>query len=433
MNPLLKEILTSTWLIHNERKDAYAAILFSLLKGESLCADDLSEQREQNRAYVVNRSGALVGSKQRISIRADKIPAGSIAVITIRDEIFKYDQACGPRGTQSILEDIKVVEANSNIKSILLVIDSPGGQVSFTDVLADAIKNSTKPVIGYVEGMAASAAYWIVSGCNRIIASSKLDRVGAIGTMLFFADLQPAYEEMGVVFHEFYATQSIDKNQDLNDVLDGKYDAYRKNTLDVINKQFLAGVTANRPNLDPSTLTGKIYFAPDAISLGLIDEIGTLEYALEQADLADQSSADEIPEVDPNNPNANTNSEDMLKITFKGALTSLKTLFAEATEETELTTDMVRMINDKLAELQTKVTELEGEKAARIQKEEEFATLQTKFDQLQADYTKLKGEDAGKETGAAKEADRIQSEPVRADNFVHNKIADKVFPPKSKS
>ena len=93
-------------------------------------------------------------------------------------------------------------------------------------------------------------------------------------------DLQPSMEALGVKFHEVYATLSVDKNKDINEVLDGNYEPYQKNVLDVINSKFLTSIKTNRPAVDDSTLTGKIYFAPQAIALGLIDEIGSLDYAI---------------------------------------------------------------------------------------------------------------------------------------------------------
>jgi protease-4 len=397
MNRLLSDILTSHWLIHNERKDAYAAILLSLLNGERMMDENNSEQREKVKSYVVNRS--LVGDNQRMGLRDTMIPEGSIAVIPIKGEIFKEDTMCGLRGSKDILEDLKLAESNTNIKSILLVVDSPGGQVSFIDILGDAIKNCSKPVIGYVEGMVASAAYWIISGCSRIIASSSLDRIGSIGTMVAFSDMQPYYESMGVKFHEFYATKSTDKNKDVNEVLDGKYDDYRKNTLDVYNEQFLSTVKANRPALDESTLTGKIYFAPEAISLGLIDEIGTMDYALECADGEHEEEDNgtdpqktpgkepvEIPEDKKCDKNK-SNSIDM-KMTLKASMQAIMGFFGwkaeEVGSEKELTAEMIDQLNDKLTELQSRNTELEAEQVARIQKEEELTALQEKFNQLQA-------------------------------------------------
>ena len=87
-----------------------------------------------------------------------------------------------------------------------MVVDSPGGQVTGTDLLAEAIKNSATPIVAYIEGMAASAAYWIISGASKIVASSDLDRIGSIGTMLMVEDLKPFFEAQGVKFHEVYAS-----------------------------------------------------------------------------------------------------------------------------------------------------------------------------------------------------------------------------------
>ena len=80
--------------------------------------------------------------------------------------------------------------------------------------------------------------------------------------MMMVEDLQPALEQMGVKFHEVYATLSVDKNSEFNQVLDGKYDSYRANVLDVINQKFLASIRSNRPSVNESTLTGRIFFAP---------------------------------------------------------------------------------------------------------------------------------------------------------------------------
>jgi protease IV len=428
MIPILKDILTSDWLIHNERKDVYAALLLSLLKGEriSMHEDDNedaenSENRSKNRSYVISKS--LVGRDQRISLRDAQIPEGSIAVIPIRDEIFKYDQMCGPRGSMSILDDLKLAESNMNIKSILLVVDSPGGQVSYTDILADAVKNCGKPVIGYVEGMAASAAYWIVSGCTKIIASSELDRVGSIGTMLYFADLQPYYEKEGVVFHEVYATLSKDKNKDINDLLDGKYDDYRKNTLDRINQKFLSGVKENRPSLSASTLTGKIFFAPDAIQLGLIDEIGTMEYAIEQAD--NTEVPEEIPAPgstpDPDSEPENKNSKtDTMKLGTK--LTAIFSLLfgkEETAEEKELTTENLETLNGKVKELQDANSKLTTD----------LQTAKTDLIEVTGKYNKLKNEDAAEETTAGKDKDKIEGDDEDPSaGFKHNQVADSVAP-----
>lgn len=404
MNPILTEILSGAWLINNERSAAYASILISLIKGESFSEGDSAIARERNRSYVISGIG---DQNQRFGFSDSNIPEGAIAVIPIRSEILKYDQPCGPRGSQSILNDVMMADQNPNIKSILLVVDSPGGQVTGTDLLADAIRNSTTPVVAYIEGMAASAAYWIISGASKIIASSDLDRIGSIGTMLMVEDLRPALEELGVKFHEVYASLSVDKNHDFNQVLEGKYDAYRQNVLDVINSKFLSSVKANRPAVEDSTLTGKVYFAPQAIALGLIDEIGSLEYAITVA-----SSL--VPITIENSNSIETKNLKNMKIkeTWK-AIQGFFKMDPSDLDTQELTIERVQQLNDELGNVMNRNQELQAELA-----KEQQSHASTK-----AELLALKQEDAGTPIVAVKDADKIESaadEPV----YAHDKTAD---------
>jgi protease IV len=404
MNPILNEILCSTWLISNERQAAYTSMLLSLIKGENFSEGDSSLARERNRSYI--RTG--VGSAtQRFGFTDPNIPEGSVAVIPIRSEILKYDQPCGPRGTQSILNDVKSADQNPNVQSIILIVDSPGGQVTGTDLLAAAIKNSSTPIVAYIEGMAASAAYWIISGSTRIVASSSLDRIGSIGTMLMVEDLRPSLEQLGVKFHEVYASLSVDKNNDFNQVLEGNYGPYKENVLDVINAEFLSSVRSNRPILDESTLTGKVYFAPEAITLGLIDEIGSLDHTISLS-LSLASGHEEI-----SNQHEHKYSETMkIKMTWK-AIQSFFKIDPASLESQELTDDRVQQINDQLASVTSRNEELETL----------LSSEKTAHGKTLADFEALKAEDAGVETVAKKTADKLSGGSDQV-TFAHDKIAD---------
>jgi protease-4 len=404
MNPILTEILSSAWLISKERSNAYASIILSMLRGESFSSGDHSLARERNRAYIISGVG---DQSQKFGFTDSNIPEGSVAIIPIRSEILKYDQPCGPRGSQSIINDVKSADQNPNIKSILLVVDSPGGQVTGTDLLAEAVKNSETPIVAFIEGMAASAAYWIISGASKIIASSDLDRIGSIGTMLMVEDLQPALEAQGVKFHEVYASLSVDKNADLNQVLDGNYEPYQKNVLDVINSKFLSSIKTNRPAVDDSSMTGKMYFAPEAIALGLIDEIGSIEYAISVA----AALSPVITELSIQN---DTKNSEPMKInnTWKAIQGFFKMDPADL-EAQELTMERVQQLNDELGNITTRNQELET-----LLADEQQSHADTKVTLLA-----LQSEDAASPIVAAKDADKIESsadEPV----YAHDKIAD---------
>jgi protease-4 len=417
VNRLLIEITGSYWLIDKERANGYAALFLSLLKGEKASDIDFSQQRAANKSFVVNAANKV----GRYELSDTNIPEGSTAVIPIRGEIMKYDQSCGPRGTMTITNEIKQADSNPKIASIILVVDSPGGQVSHTDILAEAVASSKTPIITYIEGMAASAAYWIISGSKKIIASSKLDKIGSIGTMLSFADMQPYYEAQGVVFHEIYATKSTDKNKDINEVIDGKYDNYIKNTLDPINEQFHASVKSNRPDLKKEVLTGKLYFANDAIGMGLIDEIGSMDYAIEEASRI----------ANEQNINSKTNTIDM-KIKMNAAWVAIASFFGfDSAKENELTEESIEKLNGELQSRGDKITQLETDlqaaNAAKVTAEQNLAASESALAETTRQFEAFKASDADDEAKAKKEKDELASQTAaKFDNADYNKAADKL-------
>ena len=426
MNPFLLDILTSTWLLHATHPDAYGALLVSLLRGDRISADDFSAARERNRPFVVLPANGPAQTTQ--GLNSTNLSKGSVAVIPIRGIIMKEDVECGPRGSVSISRDIQSADANPNIKSILLVVSSPGGTTSYTDLLSEAVTGCSKPVVAFVEGMAASAAYWIVSGADVIICSSDLDTVGSIGTMLEYMDMKPYFEKAGVVIHEVYATLSTEKNQMLADLRAGNYQPLRAELLDRINAKFHATVTANRPSLASSTLTGKTYFASDAISLGLIDEIGSYDYALAKADT-----------ITKTNSNHQINNE-MKSIKMLAVWTAIASFFnfTENIENKDLTEEMVGQVNDKLADQNTliaahdaamvKVTESHEAIVADLTERLNAATAdRTAMQSVHAEtirqFEAFKKLDAGTETKVVKPGDKT-AEEILSDSYSYNRIAD---------
>jgi signal peptide peptidase SppA len=196
----------------------------------------------------------------------------------------KNDQFCGPIGTSTISKWIQEAEANVNIDGIILKVDSPGGTVDGTEDLARTIRNTKKPVVAYVDGLMASAAYWIGSSADEVIANGKTAMIGSIGTMIKLADIQPVLEKAGIKFHEIYATKSTDKNRAFNEALkDGKYTSLIDEILDPLNEVFLSAVQKNRSgklSTKKNVLTGKVYMAEDAKKHGLIDKIGSMDDAI---------------------------------------------------------------------------------------------------------------------------------------------------------
>jgi len=251
-------------------------------------SEDEREEEPKLTAIYINSEGATI----RHYGRMQEAPQGSVAIIYVKGAIMK-DDYCGNPGTDSIGEQIKLADGNENIIGAVHVHDSPGGTVSGTEKCAKIVSLTKKPVVGFVDDLSASASYWILSGTNHIMMSGNTSEVGSIGTMISFADMRPAYEKLGVKFHDILATKSKDKNKDYFDMLKGSYDDVVKNMLDPLNEVFLSSVKNNRPDVSEEALTGKMFLPAEAIALGLADSIGTLEDAV--AKVIELAQADEAP------------------------------------------------------------------------------------------------------------------------------------------
>ncbi len=271
---LVSAIRKGTWAIDPKHAMDNLGLVVSLLEGKVEI-----ERKEESKDPVITAATR----KAYTFYGWEDAPDGSVAVITITGELFKRSQFCGPIGMADIGQRIKQADSLPNISSILLVIDSPGGTVDGTQTLGQIVKQTQKPIIALVDGLMASAALWIGSSADEVYASTPMDEVGSIGVLLSFADLQPAYEKMGVKFHTVTADQSMDKTKMFEDLRAGKYDDYKKNFLNPLAELFINTVKENRPNVKDSQLTGKVFFARDAVG-SLIDGIKSLDEAIARAE-----------------------------------------------------------------------------------------------------------------------------------------------------
>jgi ClpP class serine protease len=209
-----------------------------------------------------------------------------LAVIPVMGPLMKQD-FCGDFGTSSMANFFRLAENTRSVESIALLIDSPGGTVDGTASFADTIKRSKKYTMSIVDGLACSAAYWIGSSANQMVATSKTDTIGSIGTMCSWRDYSKMYETNGVVLRQYYASKSIDKNRAFNEANAGDGRMLVQETLDPLNNEFIGAVKSNRKDkLDTEkedVLTGKTYVAGRAKDVGLIDGIMPIDQAFKKA------------------------------------------------------------------------------------------------------------------------------------------------------
>lgn len=187
--------------------------------------------------------------------------------------------------TKQFRKDLLAAEANPMIMSHFVHLTSGGGDTYYLDVAAQTMKNLSKPAVGFIERVGASAGLYLVVFGDVIYCATPNELVGSIGTMVSFMDVAPVYEKMGAVFVEEYATKSKLKNKKFNDLKDGKPEQFIKDELDPLQAQFEAVVRDARAKTaalpaDHDLFAGETYATQEAIDLGLIDKMGLIDEAL---------------------------------------------------------------------------------------------------------------------------------------------------------
>lgn len=277
----LHNIFNGFWMIDGDYAGNFLPLIANYILGNKTSNAFIEKAKENFSLVSLASSNTQHFNSQKID--SQDVNEGSIAVIPIRGAITKHDQFCGPAGMNSIANLLDSCYSTDNIKGVLLVVESGGGEAYAMRILNDAISRRNKPVIAFIDDLSASAAYGIISGCDHIVANSELARIGSIGTYQTIIDHTQYFKNAGINIIEIYATDSKDKNSDFKEALNGNFEPLRK-TIDVLNNSFLGMIENNRGDKltkDRSEWgTGKVYFAKDALSLGLIDQIDSFENVL---------------------------------------------------------------------------------------------------------------------------------------------------------
>ena len=175
---------------------------------------------------------------------------------------------------------------DQRIRALVLDIDSPGGDAAASDYIYRAVKRvaSRKPTVASIRGVGASGGFMIACAAHRIVAAPG-SIVGSIGVISVRPALQDLLERAGIGVN-------VNKSGKFKDLgapwreMTSEEDAKMQELIDDLFASFVTVVAESR-GLDEERVrelaTGEIYLAPRAAELGLVDEIGDLDRALDLA------------------------------------------------------------------------------------------------------------------------------------------------------
>lgn len=200
----------------------------------------------------------------------------SIAVIDVSGVIIDADK---------INKQLQKYGTDSNVKAILLHINSPGGgaaasQEIYHEVLRVKQENKKK-IVASVESVGASGAYYIASACDKIYANpaSVVGSVGVIMEWTNYGDLLRWAKMKNVVIHAGELKDAGDPTRDMTP----KEEAYFQSLVDNMYTQFVHDVATGRHTTDDKIkplATGQVWTGEQAQPLGLIDAQGGYRMAL---------------------------------------------------------------------------------------------------------------------------------------------------------
>ena len=232
----------------------------------------------QNYHEAIAELGAAPSLVYGWQMDRENIPAGSIAYHPVFGDIV-YGYSWRYASTMELLDNLKAAEANDAIAAHIIHIDSRGGEAFGLHEAFAFIRSLKKPCYAVVESCAASAAYYLAAGCDKIYTTSKFSKVGSIGIMSVYVDDQEYYEQNGIKVKELYSNYSPLKNEDSRKLEAGETKEFIEKYLDPLAKAFIEDVQSARKKVEDGSdaLKGEIYLAEEAQTVGLIDGVKSFD------------------------------------------------------------------------------------------------------------------------------------------------------------
>lgn len=263
-------VASSLWAIDAGKLSELIGVLAFRASGQEFTAEEIQA-----------RIGAGSGSQE-----ATRTQGGAVAVIPIRGVIAHrmsaMEDSSGGTSAEGIGKMLRAAMADASVGTILLDIDSPGGTVTGVSELAAELfemRGKGKKIVAQVNGMAASAAYWLASQADEIV-SLPSGVAGSIGVFMAHEDVSKALEQKGINVTLISAGKyKVEGNP--FEPLTEEAKAVKQAQVDAAYGQFVKDVARGR-GVSPADVRngygeGRALTAKDAKAAGLIDRIATMD------------------------------------------------------------------------------------------------------------------------------------------------------------
>jgi protease-4 len=216
-----------------------------------------------------------------------KTSENKIAVITAVGGSVDGYAGAGSIGSLSLLERIQQARDDDAVKAIVLRVDSGGGSKSASEVIRQELAHAQAagiPVVASMGSVAASGGYWISATADRIFAHQNTI-TGSIGIFAIIPTFEKTLNEYGV-FGDGVATTPLAGASSMDRGIQPIYAGLIQQVIQSGYDQFLAVVAEGRQMTTENgdeIAQGRVWTGAKALELGLVDEIGGLDEAIQAA------------------------------------------------------------------------------------------------------------------------------------------------------
>ncbi len=260
---------------------------------------ELTEEEEEPKRYF--RQISLSNYYQNdVSLANSSYHRDNIGVLYAEGEIVYGEGEIEQIGSDRLIRQLRELRDDDRIKAIVLRVNSPGGSATASELILRELQltREEKPIIISMGNVAASGGYWIAMGGDRIFAETNTI-TGSIGVFGLLLNLEGITNNNGITWD----TVKTAPFADIDSISRPRTEAELAQLQQFVNQiytLFLEKVAQGR-DLKPAQVAalaqGRVWSGADALSNGLVDEIGGLEraiaYAAERAELGEDWGVEE--------------------------------------------------------------------------------------------------------------------------------------------
>ena len=221
----------------------------------------------------------------RLSTRSSAAAkAHKVALVVAKGSIVDGEQPEGSVGGDTLAGIFSRLRDDSDVKAVVLRIDSGGGSAFASDIIRDAISATQKkgiPVVVSMGSYAASGGYWIAADADRVLALSTT-LTGSIGVFGIIPTVENSLAALGV-YSDGVGTTDIAGMMQLDRPMTQQSKMIFQAGVDNVYTRFISLVADGRSSTPAAVheiAQGRVWTGEKALELGLVDQLGDLNDAI---------------------------------------------------------------------------------------------------------------------------------------------------------